>query len=422
MSDPAAEEAEQVPLGRNRDFKRLWLSQALSATGSRVSFLVYPLLILALFESVAAASAVAAVCALSEVVARLPAGVLLDRLQRRSVMLWCETARILAMVVAIVTIATGSATLWLIMLVAAVDAGGAALFVSAERTALRHIVPMEQIQTAAARNEARTFTAELLGPALGGVLLNIARVAPFIFNAFAYSLSFLSVLAIRKPLQSPREQDGEGVWASFLIGAQFLFHQPFLRALAAIGPLLNMAFTGTMFVVVVVLNEAGVPSYGVGVCLAVVASGGILGAVLAPMLQRKLPPRRLVVILSWTSASMVALCIVLPAGYWMVVPLPILVLFAPPTTSILFGHQTAVTPDHLHGRVVAAMGLLISGLNPFAPLLAGLLLETWNHAVAFAAFTFIFVIASIIVTFSKGVRMLSAAKFAPGIVERTSHP
>lgn len=420
MSKASAQLAtgEPVPLRRNADFIRLWLSQILSATGSRVSYLVYPLLVLTITGSASAASVVAAVAAFVGVVVRIPAGVLLDRASRRTVMLCSEAVRVIAMASALVAVALGWVPVGLVVVVAAVDAGGSALFVSAERTILRHIVPLEQVPEATARNEARTFTAELLGPALGGALYGLARAAPFVFNMIAYSASFLAVLAIRKPLQSEAHHDRDGWGKAFAGGIRFLMKEPFLRALATVGPLLNMAFTGIMFVVVVVLHNAGVPPQGIGISLATVAVGGIVGAAIGPRLQRALRPRRLVVGLSWLSALMAALCVVLPPGYWVVAPLPVLVLLAPPATATLFGHQTAVTPDHLQGRVVAALGLLVTAMNPIAPLLAGFLLARWSGAVAFAAFAGIFVIASIFVTLSKGMRSLETS----GTTHRSATP
>ncbi|TDB87237.1 MFS transporter [Actinomadura sp. KC216] len=395
---------EAIPLGRNRDFVRLWLSQTLSATGSRVSYLVYPLLILAISDSTTAAGAVAGTAALVEIAVRIPAGVLLDRLDRRKVMLWTEAARVAAMIAALTAAALGLISVPLVFAVAAIDAGGAALFVSAERTVLRHIVAGDQITVASARNEARIFTAELVGPALGGALFGLARALPFVFNAVAYATSFFAVLAIKRSLRGKVPEEDEDIIKAFTAGFGFLWRQPFLRAIVVVEPLLNMAFTGTMFVVIVILHDAGVPSYGIGTAMAVLAVGGILGAVATPWIQKLLTPRSIIVFLSWTSALMAGICVILPSGYWVVVPLPILVFFAPATTATVFAHQTAVTPDHLHGRVVSALGFFMKAMNPIAPLAAGILLEYLESSAVIAVFASVFVLASVIVTLSKGVR------------------
>ncbi|WP_242909165.1 MFS transporter [Actinomadura terrae] len=395
---------DPVPLGRNQDFVRLWLSQTLSETGSRISYLAYPLLILAISGSAAAAGAVAGTVAFVEIVVRIPAGVLLDRLDRRKLMLWTEAVRVAAMIVAATAVALNWVSVGLVLAVAAIDAGGSALFVSAERTVLRHIVTEDQITVASARNEARTFSAELLGPALGGVLFGLARALPFVFNAVSYTTSFFAVFAIKRSLRIHFPKQQEGLIPAFLTGLGFVWRQPFLRAVLVIEPLLNMAFTGTMFVVVVVLHDAEIPAYGIGASLAVIAVGGILGAIASPLIQRLISPRLLIMLLAWTGALMAAVCVVLPSGYWVVAPLPLLVFFAPATTATIFGHQTRITPDYLHGRVVAALGLFMKLMNPVAPLTAGLLLEHMESPAVFAVFASVFALASVMATFSKGIR------------------
>ncbi|KAA9373320.1 MFS transporter [Microbispora cellulosiformans] len=397
---------EAITLIRNRDFVRLWLSQTLSAIGSRVSYLAYPLLILAISGSTAAAGAVAGTAALVEIAVRIPAGVLLDRFDRRKLMLWTEAARVAAMITALTAAALDWISVPLVFAVAAMDAGGSALFESAERTVLRHIVAHGQITVAIARNEARTFTAELLGPALGGALFGLARALPFLFNTVAYATSFFAVLAIRRPFRGNRPEQHEGIAKAFAAGFGFIWRQPFLRAVAMVEPLLNMAFTGTLFVIIVVLHDADIPAFGIGVAMAAMAVGGILGAVASPWIQRLLSPRLRIVLLAWTSALMAATCVVLPSGYWVVAPMPILVFFAPCTTATVLGHQTAITPDHLHGRVVAALRLFMTGMNPIAPLAAGVLLEHLESPAVFAVFASVFVLASVVATFSKGIRTM----------------
>ena len=398
---------EAIPLSRNQDFVRLWLSQTLSAIGSRVTYLAYPLLILAISGSTAAAGAVAGTAALVEIAVRIPAGVLLDRLDRRKLMLWTEAARVAAMIAAFTAAALDLISVPLVFAVAAVDAGGSALFVSAERTVLRHIVTKDQITVASARNEARTFTAELLGPALGGALFGLSRALPFLFNAVAYATSFFAVLSIKRPLRGNVPEKHESFVKAFAAGFGFMWRQPFLRAVIMFEPLLNMAFTGTLFVIIVILHDANIPAFGIGAAMAVTAVGGILGAVASPWIKRLLSPRLLIVLLSWTSALMAAICVILPSGYWVVAPLPILVFFAPATTATVFGHQTAITPDHLHGRVVTALGMFMSAMNPIASLAAGILLEHLESPAVLAIFASVFVLASVIVTFSKGIRTMS---------------
>src|SRR5579885_2844497 len=84
-------------LFRNRDYRLLWAGQAVSATGSSVTDLAFPLLVLALTRSAAAAGAVAGARALPPLLFMLPGGALVDRWDRRRTMLCCDAGRALCL-------------------------------------------------------------------------------------------------------------------------------------------------------------------------------------------------------------------------------------------------------------------------------------------------------------------------------------
>src|SRR6266487_569168 len=82
-----------LPLWRNRDYLLLWGSQVVSVTGSQVSQLAFPLLILMLTHSPAQAGIAAALRSIPYLVLSLPAGALVDRWNRKQVMIFCDVAR-----------------------------------------------------------------------------------------------------------------------------------------------------------------------------------------------------------------------------------------------------------------------------------------------------------------------------------------
>src|SRR2546421_7780740 len=84
-------------LWRNRDFLLLWSGQMVSAIGSQVSLLAFPWLILAVTGSPVQAGLIAALRALPYLFFGLPAGALVDRWNRKRVMILCDAGRTLAM-------------------------------------------------------------------------------------------------------------------------------------------------------------------------------------------------------------------------------------------------------------------------------------------------------------------------------------
>src|SRR5579883_1500570 len=97
-------------LWRNRDYLLLWGGQTLSNI-SGVSRIAYPLLVLAITGSPAQAGLIGALRALMYIVLILPAGALLDRWNRKQVMLICDTARAIGMASIPVAALTGYLTL-----------------------------------------------------------------------------------------------------------------------------------------------------------------------------------------------------------------------------------------------------------------------------------------------------------------------
>src|SRR5689334_1572548 len=100
-----------VPLSRNRNYQLLWSGQALSEVGFSTTMIAFPLLVLAITGSPAASGLVLGADAAAQLIAGLPAGALVDRWDRKKIMLWCEA--VLAVAVGSLALALwwGSATL-----------------------------------------------------------------------------------------------------------------------------------------------------------------------------------------------------------------------------------------------------------------------------------------------------------------------
>jgi MFS family permease len=299
-------------LWRNREFHLLWTSQSLSDLGGAVAQLALPLLVLDLTHSAVRAGVVGTVALVVAHAARLPSGVLADRIDRRRAMLACDVIRLVAFLTLAGAIATGRATLAVIIAVAVLDAASGALFNTAEHAALRSIVPPSQLPDAVARNEVRAYSAALAGPPLGGLLFGITHALPFLGNAISYLISFAGVALIRRPLQAERDEQPPGHAAALAEGLRFAFGNPFLRAVMIITAPLNFALSGVMFTIVVALQRHGVEPGVIGLTSTIVGVGGLAGAVAAPVLQRWLPLPRVIRFICW--AAVAALTATLASG------------------------------------------------------------------------------------------------------------
>ena len=398
--------AEPVPLHRNRDFRRLWIGQACSELGSTASSLAFPLLVLALTGSPVKAGLVGSANLAAQLLCGLPAGALVDRWNRRRVMVCCEVVRAVALGALVLAILTGRASLAIIITVGVVSSAAGVLFGPAQSAALRHIVPTVQLPRASARNEARSYAAELAGPPLGGALFALARFAPFLADAVSYLISAVSVALIRRPLQDERRGEHEPLWRSVPQGLGFVMKEPFLRAVLALAPIVNASFAGLMFVLIVVLRERGMPAAGIGAVQSVILVGGLVGALVAPRIQHRVRTPVLIVVAIWFIVALVGAAAFVPGTYAVAGLLALAILPGPTINAGLFGYQIAITPDAMQGRVDSAISLLAQALGPVAPLLGGFLVEWWGGRWAFVVFAGALAVAAVIASTSKGIRRM----------------
>ncbi len=120
-AEKLAKSIEPVPLWRNRDFLLLMGGQAVSLVGSQVSLLAFPLLMLAITHSPAQAGLMAALRGLPFALFCLPAGALVDRWNRKRVMILCDAGRALALGSIPVALVLGHLTLVQLYLVSLVE-------------------------------------------------------------------------------------------------------------------------------------------------------------------------------------------------------------------------------------------------------------------------------------------------------------
>lgn len=426
-------------LWRNRDFNLLWSGQCLSDLGTAMSDLALPLLVLQLTGSPARAGLVGTVGLAVAMVCRLPAGVLADRFDRRRLLIVCDAVRLVGYAALAWAVMAKAATVPVILAVVVAGAAATAVFGTTEFAAVRALVHPDHIVPAVARNEARSYGTSLAGPPLGGLLFGLGRALPFVGNALSYLLSLSAVLFIRRPLQQPRPDsdpgpaDGAGDGkddsgsdagaagdvagghggSGWQGGLRFVFANPFLRSLIAIATPLNMAFTGMIFALTISLRRAGVPPAVIGLATSIIGVGGLLGALLAPALQRRLRLPTLIRLICWSAAALMAISVLLSPSITAAAPLAIAVFLGPTANAALFGYQAAVTPDHLQGRVVSVILLAATSAAALAPALAGVLLAHTTGHTALLAFPLLIAASAAAATSSSGIRSLSRQQAGP---------
>lgn len=395
-----------VPLRRNRDFQLLWLGESLSELGSRVAGISIPLLVLASSHSPAKVGLTGFVGLLPLLLFTLPAGALLDRSNRKRVMLICQVARAFAVLSLALAVSGGRIWFPLILAVFFLDVTGAILFSVAERSALPQIVPAGQMRSAVSQNQAREYGAGLIGRPLGGFLFSVSPSVPFFVDACSYLFSIASLKLIRRDLQGVREpQQPTRLRTDIREGLRWLWRQRFLRTISLLVTASDLNVNALYIVVIVIAQTEGASSTMIGVIVAFIGVGGVIGAVLAPWTSRHASARAAI----GTTLSAMTLLL----------PLLLLVRHTPLALGLVYGamfvayptwsavhwaYFAALVPDHLQGRVQSIATLLSLGPIPFGVLLVGFSLE-WigSAATVWSIFAFM-LLASTVALGSKEIR------------------
>ncbi len=403
---PTSASAQLASLYRNRSYTLLWIGQVFSETGSSATALAYPLLILALTGSPLYAGLTGSVSLFSRTAMRLPAGALADRWDRKVTMLACDAVRALVLLVVVAGLLLHRLPWPAVMVVVFIEGSASVLFEPAEQAAVRNVVPVSQLTTAVAANQARSSSAGLVGSPLGGLLFGLAQIAPFAADGFSYLISFCTIASIRQPLREERTAERRRLLPDIAEGIRFIARDPFLRALAMIEPLINAAFTGALFCIIVVLRRHGWSGGVIGSVLAVVSVAGVIGAVVTPWLRRWVSPSHLVIGVSWCLAAALALAAFFINSPIVVVFVAIPMLLAPSVNASLIAHQIAITPDALQGRVVSVILLMASILELPAPAVVGALLEHTSGTVVILVFSCLVILSAIIASIHPGIHLM----------------
>ncbi|MCM2424100.1 MFS transporter [Streptomyces sp. RKAG293] len=381
------EDAASTPLHRNRDYQRLWTAHALSAFGSQASYIALPLVLLASTHSVTDFGLVTFAETAASLLAGLPAGVLVDRLPRKAVLLACDVTRALAFTAFTFAVVLHQVSLLPAVLLAVVNSVLSAPFGPAASAALRHVVPPGQLMTAVSLSQARAAAVTLAGPMLGALLYTIAPALPFIVDAASYIASAACLLGVRLPREAPG--DGPTARPAFLrdltTGLAEVRRSPFLRYTLVNAAIVNFAFSGIVLVLIAQGSTSSGAGFHNGLIIAMSGAGNLLGSLASPRAGRTLSPRTLVLAVCWSTAALTPL-LALDAG----LPATVLIitlcsLATPAANTVISAAMLHSIPDHLQGRVQTACGIIPALIMPFGPLTASVLLNTFPPATALLA-------------------------------------
>jgi MFS family permease len=361
------------------DFRRYWIGEALSNLGTRTGSIAYPLLALELTHSPALAGVLGFVRWAPWFVLALPAGAIVDRIDRRRLMIACSLGAALVLGSVVTALASDHLTYAHLLVAAAAEGIFAVFFTIAEVGAVRHLVAEDDLPKALAQNTARVSAAWLVGPPLGGVLYAVQRFLPFLVDSVSYLASAIALVSIRRPFHEAREARPWSVGshvAEIREGIAWVWRHDFVRTSTMLVGGTNFISNAVALLMIVVVRQQGGSAPEIGFMMSCAAAGSLGGAVAANWLHRVTSPRTIAVAYPWLAA---AAALVLAFG---VPPLAMgcvygaWIFFGPTWDAVVGGRRVLLTPDALQGRASSVIGLVAAGAVALGPLVGGVL-ATW---------------------------------------------
>jgi MFS family permease len=368
------------PPGKNPDFVALWAATSISQLGTQLGALTFTAVVY-LHASPPQMGVLFAATTAPALLVALLAGVWVDRLPYRSVMLCADFGRFLLLLS--VPAAALSDSLRIEQLYVVGFAAGCleVLFSLADRSILPAVVSTEQLVDANARLRVSEAVAESVSPTLGGAVVQAAS-APLavLLDALSFLGSGLVLLRLRmRPMQLPATT--RPVLREALDGLRTATRSPVLRAI--LGETCTFGFFGSFLIALFalrVLDELHLTPLALGLIAAAGGLGSLLGAALVAPLNQRLGPGR-----------SIALAYVLAALFDLSIPLasvPRWAAFTVLTVGAVFSAvfyaveniaslslRQAVTPEAQMGRINAVFLVANRALRPAGALTAGLLAE-----------------------------------------------
>ena len=378
-------------LWRQPDFLKLWSAETISQVGSQVSGLAIPLVaIITLHASAFQVALLSVVEFLPFILVSLPAGVWVDRLRRRPILIIGDFGRAALLASIPIAYAFDALTMGQLYVVGFLVGILTVFFDVAYQSYLPSLVARDQLVDGNSKLEISRSGAQLAGPALAGALIQALK-APMavLVDALSFVASGIFVLTIRKDEEVPvREDTAEptrrrspftGMRGELSEGLRYVFGHRYLRWIAASTATFNFCgnVMGAIMLVYAVRSLHLTPGQ-IGLIFAIGNVGYLVGALTSNRIAARLGIGPTIVV----GAAMGMAALLVPLAP-VTGPIPFLIAsqaiigFGLPVYNVTqVSYRQAITPERLQGRMNSVMRFIVWGVIPLGNLLGGVIATT----------------------------------------------
>jgi MFS family permease len=369
----------------HRDFLKLWTGQSISELGSQVSGLAIPLLAAySLHATPLQFSLLGVMGFLPFILFALPAGVWVDRLRRRYILIVGDAGRAVLLAIVPILWALHELQVWQLLVIEFLVGVLTVFFDVAYQSYLPALVEREHLIDGNSKLQLTASIAAVSGPPLAaGLMAAIGAAYAILADCASFVVSTVFMVSMRHREEPPKRAPGEKhprMWPQVKEGLNWVVRHPWLRPIAICTGTSN--FFSTLSNAILILYMArtlGLSKSEVAIVFVAMPVGSIVAGLVTNRVNTRLGVGR--TILATISVSSVAgLCYPLaPQSF----PLPVIMV-----GGALFGFgavaynitqvslRQAITPERLQGRMNAAMRWIVWGTIPLGTLLGGAI-ATW---------------------------------------------
>ncbi len=406
--------AGDQPLGHNRDFLTLLISQTVSVGGDAVSSTALPLLVLALTGSGLVMGIVGALTTGADFVFGTVAGALADRGDRKRMMFLSDLGRAVLTAMIPISVFLHGPTLAVILVVSGPMAILRGFFRAGYLAAMPNLVGRSQLARGNGILETAYSTAFVIGPALAGLLVSVIGPGETLaVDAASYAISSIGLILIRRDLKAPADRPPSRIVDDIREGVLYVARHPVLRTVILLFATTSAVFTPIGAAMTFrIVRDLGQSPAAFGLTLTGLGVGTLVGAALAS----RLGPGTQV----WRVLVAAVVLMGLPVMGAAAIPsLPAIIVLAALSGAgeaivvvLYVSVRAANSPDAIVGRVASTARVTALALMPIASLVGGLLIDTVGGSATLAiigALTCVLALA-----FSQ-VGALREASLAPGV-------
>jgi MFS family permease len=380
----AAPEPRNRSLFRHRDFVKLWSAETISQFGTQVTLLALPIIAATTlnvtpFEF----GMLATIEFLPFILLSLPAGVWVDRLRRRPILIAGDLIRAAALSSIPIAFALDSLTIWQLYVVGFINGCATVFFDVAYQSYLPSLVERDQIVDGNSKLETSRSAAQITGPGVAGVLIG-AFSAPFaiVLDALSFVASALFMFAIRRHETAPEprlNEQGErpSMRSEITEGLRYVGRHPLLRNIAATTGLSNF-FSNVVFSILILylVRELSFTPELLGLAFSVGSVGFLVGALTANRVAGRFGVGPTIVGSALMFGPGALLIAIAPPN--LAVPLVAASVFIAGLGGAIYNInqvslRQAITPERMQGRMNATMRFIVWGTIPIGSTIGGFL-------------------------------------------------